>query len=411
VGDDAFFKSLEYYLKTNAFRAVEIHHLRLAFEEVTGRDLNWFFNQWFMNSGHPNITYHYIYQDDTVKVVAEQEQNTKNGYIFKLPLTVGIWDSSRTLFYDFSFEKKSDTFKIPFRGRPVLVDADVERILLCSRKDAKSLQEYIFQYKHHPNFTAKLEALQRLKEVQKDSPEARDVLLNALNDTFYFFRKFAVESCYFSGADSSYLVDKLKNMALHDRNASVRTAAIQKISRVKDPSLKAFFIQCLNDSSYAATAEALKAINSLDTSLAMELCKRFENENNLEINDAVFSVYANSNSSKYNEFFTKKFSSTKGYAKYILMYHYANYLGNMDKNIVLGGIETLKNHSLVGDTRLLLSAGKGALRRIVKQFEEKKKQVVSDSSSSTASDYETIIYAANEALNALNKKNNEEKRN
>src|SRR5690606_36414656 len=36
VGDDAFFASLSHYLKKNKFKDVEVHHLRLAFEEITG---------------------------------------------------------------------------------------------------------------------------------------------------------------------------------------------------------------------------------------------------------------------------------------------------------------------------------------------------------------------------------------
>src|SRR5690606_29186550 len=43
IGDDAFFKALNIYLTQNKFKAAEFHQLRLAFEEVTGEDLNWFF--------------------------------------------------------------------------------------------------------------------------------------------------------------------------------------------------------------------------------------------------------------------------------------------------------------------------------------------------------------------------------
>ena len=59
VGDSAFFKSLNLYLTTNKFKNAEAHQLRLAFEEVTGKDLNWFFNQWYFGNGNPklNITY------------------------------------------------------------------------------------------------------------------------------------------------------------------------------------------------------------------------------------------------------------------------------------------------------------------------------------------------------------------
>ena len=56
VGDSAFFKSLNLYLTRNAFKATEFTHLRLAFEEVTGEDLNWFFNSDFKNSFSFNQT-------------------------------------------------------------------------------------------------------------------------------------------------------------------------------------------------------------------------------------------------------------------------------------------------------------------------------------------------------------------
>jgi aminopeptidase N len=55
VGDDAFFKSLNKYLMDNKFGTGSAHKLRLAFEATTGKDLNWFFNQWYFNNGHPNL--------------------------------------------------------------------------------------------------------------------------------------------------------------------------------------------------------------------------------------------------------------------------------------------------------------------------------------------------------------------
>ena len=55
VGDSAFFKSLNLYLTTNKFKSAEAHNLRLAFEEVTGKDLNWYWNQWYYGSGHPKL--------------------------------------------------------------------------------------------------------------------------------------------------------------------------------------------------------------------------------------------------------------------------------------------------------------------------------------------------------------------
>ena len=47
-----FFTALHRYLTRNAYKSVEVHDLRLAFEETTGEDLHWFFDQWYLDDGH-----------------------------------------------------------------------------------------------------------------------------------------------------------------------------------------------------------------------------------------------------------------------------------------------------------------------------------------------------------------------
>ena len=61
TGDSAFFKSLNLYLTSNKFKSAEAQNLKFAFEEVTGQDLNWFFNQWYYGSGHPRLDIRYAY--------------------------------------------------------------------------------------------------------------------------------------------------------------------------------------------------------------------------------------------------------------------------------------------------------------------------------------------------------------
>jgi len=62
VGDDAFYASLHKYLKDNEYTEVEADELRLAFEDVTGKDLIWFFEQWYFSAGHPEL--YVIYEMD-----------------------------------------------------------------------------------------------------------------------------------------------------------------------------------------------------------------------------------------------------------------------------------------------------------------------------------------------------------
>src|SRR5258706_12564050 len=93
VGDEAFFASLKEYLTANKFSSVEIHNLRLAFEKVTGEDLNWFFNEWFLDKGHPELEINYEFSDSLKqeKIIIEQKQNLSSSHLFKIPLDIDIY--------------------------------------------------------------------------------------------------------------------------------------------------------------------------------------------------------------------------------------------------------------------------------------------------------------------------------
>jgi aminopeptidase N len=55
VGEDAFWRALNIYLKRHSFGNVQSADLRRVFEETSGRDLGWFFDQWVYGSGYPTI--------------------------------------------------------------------------------------------------------------------------------------------------------------------------------------------------------------------------------------------------------------------------------------------------------------------------------------------------------------------
>ena len=94
LGDEAFFKGLQLYLTENAFQSAEVHQLRLAFEKITGKDLNWFFNQWFYGASHPQIEVSYDYntiqQKVTVNIIQLQSEK------FQFPLAIDIYENGRS---------------------------------------------------------------------------------------------------------------------------------------------------------------------------------------------------------------------------------------------------------------------------------------------------------------------------
>ncbi|MFY7943324.1 MAG: hypothetical protein ACOVNZ_02025, partial [Crocinitomicaceae bacterium] len=63
---------------------------------VSGEDLNWFFNQWFLGKGHPIIftTQSIDKENNTVTISISQRQQTDDFPVYKIPVDVAIWDNN-----------------------------------------------------------------------------------------------------------------------------------------------------------------------------------------------------------------------------------------------------------------------------------------------------------------------------
>ena len=53
LGDEVFRRGLKTFLERYRYKAVDVEDLRKVFEEVSERDLEWFWNQFFYSAGHP----------------------------------------------------------------------------------------------------------------------------------------------------------------------------------------------------------------------------------------------------------------------------------------------------------------------------------------------------------------------
>src|SRR5450755_4657735 len=135
VGDSAFFKALNLYLTRYKFKSAETQELRLAFEEVTGQDLNWYWNQWYYGSGHPKFVIDYQYNDAAGKatVIIRQTQNT--GKIFRIPMTIDVYEGTAKTSYPVWIEHLVDTFTFSYKNKPSLINIDGNKIILCEKQD------------------------------------------------------------------------------------------------------------------------------------------------------------------------------------------------------------------------------------------------------------------------------------
>ena len=131
VGDDAFFASLKLYLNNRAFKTAEVHDLRMAFEEVSGQDLNWFFNQWFLDKGHPILEVNWEHRGDSLLLNVSQVQPLSHP-TFKFPVDVDVYFGGKTERKKIWVTKRKERFVFKGLGGAEVLNFDADKVLLLS---------------------------------------------------------------------------------------------------------------------------------------------------------------------------------------------------------------------------------------------------------------------------------------
>ena len=272
VGDSAFFKALNLYLNTNKYKSAEAQQLRLAFEEVTGKDLNWFWNQWYYGSGHPKLTINYNYNAAAKEANVVVEQTTDK--VFQLPVNIDVWNGNNVSRHQVWVKDKVDTFRFAATAKPSLVNFDADKILIVQKTENKNLDEYLFQYKNAHNYIDRREAIDAALKKQQEATAAQLIML-AMRDRFAPLRLYTVNSLDMSNGQIKTGVESiLADLAQKDTDRRVKAAAIAKLGLYKSAKYAPLFRSAVNDSSYSVSGFALDALSKIDSAGAVSEARR-----------------------------------------------------------------------------------------------------------------------------------------
>lgn len=273
VGDSAFFKAINLFLTTNRYKSAEAHQLRLAFEEITGKDLNWFFNQWYFSSGHPKLDIAYSY-DATKKQAQVIVKQTQTGdKVYQLPVAIDVWNGANRTRHNVWVDSKVDTFAFATSTRPDLVNFDGDKVILAQKTENKSLDEYTHQYKHG-NYVDRREAVDAAAKAQEDAKGVA-LLTAALNDKYQDLRGYTISKLDLRKQPIKTAAEPvLAKLAQSDPNRPVKAAAIGKLGEYANAKYLPLFKSALNDSSYSVAGNALEALGELDSVQALTEAKR-----------------------------------------------------------------------------------------------------------------------------------------
>ena len=291
LGDDAFFESFNYYLTKHKFGTAEAHDLRLAFEEVSGKDLNWFFNQWYFGSGHIklNVTYDYNTINNTVTVNLNQQGN-----VFSFPLSIDVYSEKGVERHDVWLDKKQNSFTFPFVEKPKLINVDAKHVLLAEIDDKKSLEGYIFQFNNAPHYLDRKVALEAIVKEQQTSKEAFNTVLKAFNDPFYKIRVLALENIdLFQKYTKKDAIAKIERIAQSDESTLVQAEAINVLGKLIDPIYKPVFVKGVKSESFSVTGKSLVSLYQIDKPAALVALEDLDEVVKEQIPDAITTIYIN----------------------------------------------------------------------------------------------------------------------
>lgn len=268
LGDDAFFAGMNDYLKTYEYGNAEAHQLRLAFEKVSGKDLNWFFNQWYFGSGHPKLTYTSNFEPvkKQVTVVISQSQDQP----FEFPLAIDVYDNGKPKRFNVWVDAKAkNTFTFDSSKTPDLININADGILVADITDTKTPEQSLLQFTGSKEYKSKSIALSTIKEDAGKNPAGIKLLAAALKDPFFRIREQALEQIDLTIPDQAkVLTAEVEKLASNDPKTLVQAAAISALAKTKNAKYSLVYEKGLNAVSNAVKGASLAGIAELDPSKA-----------------------------------------------------------------------------------------------------------------------------------------------
>jgi aminopeptidase N len=352
LGDEAFFQGMQLYLKTNKFKAAEFHQLRLAFEEVSGEDLHWFFDQWYEASGHPVLNVNYTTSNGMVALDVSQSQDLKAFPVFRLPIDVVVFDDNGATTHRIDIDEVNEHFEFPVNGTLKNVLFDNQAMVLAQVKEKKASSWYVHQYYNGKRWRARRDALNN--GIKDRTPEANKMVLDALNDPFWDIRLTAIEKVtLLAGADKSIALEKLKTLAQNDPSSAVRSSAISSLStmlgEVEATPIMERAVQ--SDSSYMVVNNALNQLSKMNPQSAMKLAKPLENERSSSMLTGIATLYARHGKAEQFAFFERILNSNvlQGFDNVGALYNFSAFLVGKDLSLFQKAVKIYENKAKNGD--------------------------------------------------------------
>jgi aminopeptidase N len=173
VGEQSFKAAIHSYLERFKFGNVETDDLRKAFEDVTGKNLEWFFDQWVYSAGHPQlkVNYHYEASDRLIKLTFKQNQESRP---FRLSLNICVSSQNNSFSKRVLVDSREQTLYLLSDVKPAYVCVDPDLSAPGSLQIEEDESSVIAKAKTDSHLYCRILAIREMAKTS--SPKMLDVL-------------------------------------------------------------------------------------------------------------------------------------------------------------------------------------------------------------------------------------------
>ena len=276
LGDDQFFRSIQRYTRDNQERSVITQDLVNAIAAETGRNLEWFFDQWVYRPGHPEFKVGWSWDDDArlATVSVKQTQGTDDGTpaVFRAPLTIDFRKGrAKPVAFKVEVNQREQTFVFPLAAKPDLCRFDPYNWVLKELDFEKSSGELRLQLRDDDDIAGRQRAATGLGK--KGGADAVGALEAAVTADKHWSVQAAAAKALGVARTSAARAALLRSLAV--RHPKARRAVVAALGEFKgDEAVFAALVPLAKrDPSYFVESEANKSIGKLRLPGSMDVLK------------------------------------------------------------------------------------------------------------------------------------------
>jgi aminopeptidase N len=184
LGEVLFWKAIRRYAITNRSTNVVTADLQKAIEAATGRNLDWFFDQWVYGAGHPQLKAEYAWDEERKQAKVSFKQTQEGDQVakaFRLPLSVDFTsETGERQAFRAVMDEREQAFYFSLPSKPKLVRIDPGMRLLKALEFERSGEMLREQLASDDDVLGRIDAARTLGK--KGDPEAIRALGRAVRE-------------------------------------------------------------------------------------------------------------------------------------------------------------------------------------------------------------------------------------